>query len=108
MRRGITVSTISQSRVKLEHQLKLGSSLCAIYGDLRLLPTNKRSGLGLSPTPESVLDARCLNKGEIMPTVVASYSRQHEIASDHVAERGIFAFLIKNAVGFSFIDPFNV
>ena len=92
---------------QLEHQLKLGSSLCAIYGDLRLLPTNKRSGLGPSPTPESVLDARCLNKGEIMPTVVASYSRQHEIASDHVAERGIFAFLIKNAVGFSFIDPFK-
>ena len=90
---------------QMEHQLKLSTSLSQIYGDVRLLPKNKRSFLCSTPTVEQVLESRCLKGGEILPTVVASYSKQHEIACGHVAERGIFASLVQKVNGVSFIDP---
>ena len=92
---------------QLEHQLILTPGLCSIYGDVRLLPRNKLSCLGNNPTTEDVLLSRCLKKGEVMPTVVASYSKQHEIANDHIAARGIFAYLVNSASGVAFVDPFR-
>jgi hypothetical protein len=86
-------------------QLTLTPDLLGIYGDIKLLPAGLKQRLPDDPSPHDVLLARCLPPGTTMPTLNASYTRQHKLSSAHVAAKGIFASLKKVGDGFSFHCP---
>lgn len=86
------------------HQLVLSRHLQNIYGSIEYLPVAKRIKLGNSSLSD-VLRSRVLSPDEIMPTLCAMYSQQHELAPAHLCRKGIFAPLTIVKDGFAFIDP---
>ena len=86
------------------HQLVLSRHLQNIYGSIEYLPVAKRIKLGNSSMSD-VLRSRVLSPDEIMPTLCAMYTQQHELAPAHLCRKGIFAPLTIINDGFAFIDP---
>lgn len=89
----------------LSHQLVLSRHLRNIYGSIEYLPAAKRFKLGNSPSMNEVLMSRVLSPDEIMPTLCAMYSQQHELAPAHLGKRGIFAPLVLINGLYAFVDP---
>eukprot|EP00438_Fugacium_kawagutii_P024699 Skav235539 [mRNA] locus=scaffold3067:163334:165610:- [translate_table: standard] len=92
----------------IEEQLILTDSLISIYGDVRFLPAAKKAMLPEHPDCQDVLEARRLVKGSVVPTICASYSRQHKLQIDHLEAKGICAVLVKGLNGWKFFDPFKI
>ena len=90
---------------QVEHQLFLSHQLEKIYGDFRWLPKSKSHGLSVQSSLQEVLTARCIQEHDLMPTLCASYSQQHELAATHLDSKGIFAVVVKKQNKFAFVDP---
>lgn len=89
---------------QIQHQLSLSRDLLGIYGDSTFLPEVKRRALtDLSQT--AVLKARCIESDQCLPTLCASYTRQHELSRNHLSKKGIFGCLIQHKMQFFFVDP---
>ena len=88
-------------------QLLLSSELRSVYGCARFLPPGFKKGLPPNPTTEQILEARVLSSQDVMPTLVASYTAQHNIAEHHLLAKGLFASLKDGPDGVSFHDPFR-
>eukprot|EP00438_Fugacium_kawagutii_P027075 Skav214866 [mRNA] locus=scaffold16:591679:596082:+ [translate_table: standard] len=86
-------------------QLTLTPELMHEYGKFQWLPSNKQGGLNPASSIEQVLDARVLNPNAIMPTLCASYTRQHQLNTDHIDRRGLFTVLSKLDDSWAFFDP---
>ena len=87
------------------HQLILSRHLLQIYGNCDFLPSSKRGKLGPNPSMSDILKARTLSADEVMPTLCAMYTQQHELSHNHLSKKGIFAPLIWQDDSFAFIDP---
>ena len=92
---------------QIQHQLILKTDLSSIYGDFDLLPQSKRSAVGDKKSVDAVLQARCIRSDQCLPTLVASYTQQHNLAKHHLIAKGIYAFLVQMPNGFAFVDPFR-
>ena len=88
-----------------ESQLKLVESELEKYGDEKLLPNAKRKCLPNKFTPADVLELRFPKLNEVLPTLCASCTSQHELATHHIEDKGIFAFLENHHRGISFFAP---
>lgn len=87
-------------------QMLLSDSEKAIYGDPALLPASRKpSGRLAEPSQTQVLQSRVLQSSDIMPTLCASYSDQHNLDFRHVTSRGLFTMLQFTPEGFAFFDP---
>ena len=89
----------------IKQQLWLSDELLGFYGNPDLLPPNKKLECGVAPSNERVLNSRCLSPTDKMPTLCAQYSKQHELSSTHICEKGIFASIMKCDGKFMFFDP---
>lgn len=76
-----------------------------LYNTNELLPPAKRLKTTVSKNGNDVLLQRVLKPGEVLPTLCASYSTQHLLASTHLQNKGIYAHLRKSERGFEFFDP---
>ena len=88
-------------------QLRLSSSECEFYNRDDLLPHAKRAKV-VKPGPpheNKGLWSRVLNSSDFMPTLCASYSRQHLLHEGHLQNKGIFAVLQHASDGFRFFPP---
>ena len=93
---------------QIQHQLTLKNDLCLIYGDYQLLPQGKKSSVASkNPSVDAVLQARCIRDDQPLPTLVASYTQQHNLDMAHLRSKGIYAYLIRSAEGYAFVDPFR-
>ena len=92
---------------QISHQMKLGNRLLDIYGDAALLPSSKRNNLPKNFMRDDILRARCPDPKLPLPTLCASYTSQHLLSENHLAAKGIFAFLGSSAGEFHFLDPFR-
>lgn len=90
---------------QIDHQLFLSHQLVETYGDFKWLPKSKSLGLSVLSSQDEVLSARCIRSSDCLPTLCASYSQQHELASAHIEAKGIFAALVKKQGKYAFIDP---
>ena len=88
-------------------QLILCPTECAFYNDATLLPKSKKAKLNeaRSTDERAGLRTRLADTSEPLPTLCASYSRQHELSLSHVQEKGIFAVLTMKGDQFSFLPP---
>ena len=87
-------------------QLKLSPSECAVYDSVRFLPPAKRPRYeNKNLQNKEVIRSRVPDPSEILPTLCASYSRQHLLAEGHLEQKGIFACLNETSEGFCFFDP---
>ena len=84
-------------------QLRLSPSELAVYSNPEFLPANKRTKK--PQTKENTLELRTADARSPLPTLCASYSVQHCLQSTHLADRGIFAVLLKDEKHVSFVDP---
>ena len=89
---------------QLQHQLSLSKDLLGIYGDVNLLPDIKRKFL-TDQSQTAVLNSRCIKPGDCLPTLCASYTKQHELSKNHLSKKGIFGCLIQHELQFFFLDP---
>ena len=85
-------------------QLTLSPDLLAFYSAVDLLPPAKRTRLS-SAQSFDVLRSRVACESAPLPTLCSSYAMQHSLSSSHVAEKGIFAFLVETDDTFRFINP---
>ena len=87
-------------------QLHLSPSECSIYDSIDFLPPAKRARFEkCSNLNKEIIRSRIPGGSEILPTLCASYTRQHNLAKHHLAQKGIFACIQEKASGFSFFDP---
>ena len=90
---------------QMEHQLFLSHHLEKVYGNFKWLPKSKRHGLSVLSSLHEVLAARCIRPQDVLPTLCASYSQQHDLAVAHLDTKGIFAVLVRKQGRFAFVDP---
>ena len=87
-------------------QLQLSDSECRMYDSVHFLPPAKRARFeNKKPATNEVIRSRIPNGSDVLPTLCASYSRQHHLAEHHLKQKGIFACLQESASGFRFLDP---
>lgn len=88
-------------------QLKLRPSECEFYDRIDLLPPIKRQKQSRSGSSRSCqgLWARVADPSELLPTLCASYTRQHLLQPQHIQNKGIFAVLQHDSQGFRFLSP---
>ena len=88
-------------------QLLLSPSECEFYNREDLLPQTKRARTTTSGPPQDTkgLWARVLGASDPMPTLCASYTRQHLLNGAHLQNKGIFAVLQHTSDGFRFFPP---
>eukprot|EP00438_Fugacium_kawagutii_P015954 Skav228854 [mRNA] locus=scaffold1718:130032:132638:+ [translate_table: standard] len=89
----------------LSEQLPLTPSQLKVYGNTKFIPPNKRFLLPEDPTVEQVLEIRAITKGMVLPTLCASYGKQHSLSDEHLPTRGIYASLLKDQDEWKFINP---
>ena len=87
---------------QIHKQLVLDEHLRQIYGDPNLLPPAKRYRY---TSPTQVFEIRQAQVTSPMPTLCASYTKQHCLSSEHVREKGIFASLQIIDDQVLFLDP---
>lgn len=86
-------------------QLKLSPSECETYDSVQFLPPAKRPRYeNKSLMRNEIIRSRVPDASDILPTLCASYTRQHQLAEVHLAQKGIVACLTEIAQGFSFFD----
>ena len=88
-------------------QLRLSPSECEFYNREDLLPQAKRAKVANPGPPHENkgLWSRVLDSSDPMPTLCASYSRQHLLSEGHLQNKGIFAVLQHTSDGFRFFPP---
>ena len=87
-------------------QLRLSPSECQTYDSLEFLPPAKRSRYeNRDLKTNEIIRSRVLGGADTMPTLCASYTRQHLLADQHLRHKGIFACLRETATGFQFFEP---
>ena len=86
--------------------LTLDAHLQEVYGDVGLLPSNKRRAAG--PLSQlQVLDRRRPDPKFPLPTLCASYGSQHHLHVSHLQTRGLYTFLTVDQGRWAFISPFT-
>ena len=86
--------------------LTLDAHLQEVYGDVGLLPSNKRRAAG--PLSQlQVLDRRRPDPKFPLPTLCASYGSQHHLHVSHLQTRGLYTFLTLDQGRWAFISPFT-
>ena len=89
-----------------KHQLKLSDSECCFYDSESFLPPAKRRKAQQGQTRHAQgLWSRVPDPSEPMPTLCASYSKQHLLSEEHLRSKGIFAVIQHTASGFAFFPP---
>lgn len=88
-------------------QLVLSTSEKAPYSDWNLLPASKRHDLPRDTPASKVLESRMQRLDEMIPTLCASYSTQHQLSMSHLQDKGIFAVLHSRDEQPAFFDPFR-
>ena len=88
-----------------KEQARLSSSEAAIYNDPQLVPAAKRAKIAASTRPDAGLQGRLASPTEPLPTLCASYSRQHHLSAEHLQTKGIFAVLKQQDGFYCFLDP---
>ena len=83
-------------------QLILDEQLCQIYGNPEFLPPKKRVKYSCQA---QVFEIRQASLTDPLPTLCASYTRQHCLDEQHIREKGIFATLQVIDDQVSFLDP---
>lgn len=87
-------------------QLQLSASECQIYDSLHSLPPAKRARFENKHTlNKEIIRSRVPDSSQVLPTLCASYTRQHTLDVHHVSAKGLFACLRETASGFHFFDP---
>eukprot|EP00438_Fugacium_kawagutii_P031982 Skav207043 [mRNA] locus=scaffold975:331372:335483:- [translate_table: standard] len=86
-------------------QLLLTPDLIDQYGCSRFLPHGWRKDVRDLSDPMQVLSARVISPNSVMPTLCASYTRQHCLDEDHLVRKGIFASLTDANGSIRFLDP---
>ena len=87
-------------------QLQLSPSECRTYDSIEYLPPAKRARYeNKNLLHNEIIRSRVPSAAEVLPTLCASYSRQHLLAEHHLRQQGIFAMRRETAQGFSFLDP---
>eukprot|EP00438_Fugacium_kawagutii_P007017 Skav233753 [mRNA] locus=scaffold1792:300466:304788:- [translate_table: standard] len=86
-------------------QLLLTPDLIDQYGCSRFLPHGWRRDVSDLSDPLQVLRARVILPDSVMPTLCASYTRQHCLDEDHLVRKGIFASLTDSNGTIRFLDP---
>ena len=89
----------------MTEQLQLCPSEAIKYADPKFLPPAKRARLQSQPEPEQVLEARMPDLTAPLPTLCAMYTSQHMLNDAHLANRGIYAAIVKRDKRFCFLDP---
>ena len=92
----------------VRESLLLSEELQRLYGNRGLLPPAKKARVASDAVIDSVLRERVVNPMDPLPTICASYGHQHELASHHVAQRGLFAFFSSGPDGFQWIEPTRI
>ena len=70
------------------------------------LPPAKRSRYENRDLKTSeIIRSRVPSSADILPTLCASYTCQHQLAEHHLRHKGIFACLRETATGFQFFEP---
>eukprot|EP00438_Fugacium_kawagutii_P012922 Skav226145 [mRNA] locus=scaffold1065:114686:118699:+ [translate_table: standard] len=87
----------------LADMLRLDESLLDIYGDPLLLPSGKQGEE--VKTQIDALSARISNPTMPLATLVACYSKQHELPLHSLASKGLFAELVQQGSEFYFHSP---
>eukprot|EP00438_Fugacium_kawagutii_P034543 Skav233207 [mRNA] locus=scaffold1872:48079:49767:- [translate_table: standard] len=87
----------------LSDQLKLDEALIDIYGDPAFLPQSKRSIDHL--TVHDVLTSRVSKQDQPLATLVACYSKQHQLPENTLRSKGLFAELACVEGSFQFHSP---
>ena len=85
-------------------QLSLPPRLVDFYSDIDFLPPAKRSRI-LSGCPNAVLHARVVSSTEPLPTLCSSYTKQHDLQTAHIRDKGVFGFLTQIDDEVRFVDP---
>lgn len=85
-------------------QLCLAPEALSKYGNPGLLPPAKRART-IPLTTVEVLNLRCADKKQPLPTLCSSYTRQHLLQAEHVMTKGIFASLEVKEGSFCFHCP---
>lgn len=76
-----------------------------MYDSLEFLPPAKRARFETGSIKNNeVIRTRVPSASDVLPTLCASYTRQHELAK-HLAQKGIFACIKEEASGFCYFDP---
>ena len=87
-------------------QLRLSSSECQIYDSIQSLPPAKRAKFDhRAAQSKEIIRSRVPDSSQVLPTLCASYTRQHTLHESHLSAKGIFASLRESADGFHFFDP---
>ena len=86
--------------------LTLDAHLQEVYGDVGLLPSNKRRAAG-PLTQLQVLERRRPDPRFPLPTLCASYGSQHHLHVSHLQTRGLYTFLTSDQGRWAFISPFT-
>ena len=87
-------------------QLSLTPSECQIYDSPMFLPPAKRPRYeNRDLKTNEIIRSRVPTSADILPTLCASYTRQHQLAEHHLRQKGIFACLRETATGFQFLEP---
>ena len=88
--------------------LVLTEDMKMVYGAHHLLPPAKKARLSPDADRESVLMQRAVALNEPLPTFCAMYGRQHELDSNHVASKGLFASFMVNEGSMHLIEPTRI
>ena len=87
-------------------QLRLSDSECRIYDSPVFLPPAKRPRYeNREVKTNEIIRSRVPSSADILPTLCAAYTRQHQLAEHHLKQKGIFACLRESAIGFHFLEP---
>eukprot|EP00438_Fugacium_kawagutii_P032917 Skav215378 [mRNA] locus=scaffold3586:132527:136886:+ [translate_table: standard] len=86
-------------------QLVLQPSSLEFYGHPDFLPQNMKRHVQPPGQQKDVLRARVLSPHAMMPTLCASYTRQHCLSIEHLENKGIYAVLKGEGDSITFFDP---
>ena len=88
--------------------LLLSDELQRLYGNRGSLPPAKKARVAPDAPVASVLRERVIRSEDPLPTICASYGHQHELASHHIASRGLLAFFSETPEGLQWIEPTRI
>ena len=86
----------------MDYSFQMSFSDCmAVEGHFRL----PKRPVAPDAVTETVLRERTINPTEPLPTICASYGHQHELATHHLLQRGMFTFFSSGSEGFCWVEP---
>lgn len=75
---------------------------------MAIAPPAKKARVAPDAPVASVLRERIIHPEDPLRTICASYGHQHELASHHIASRGLFAFFSIMPEGLQWIEPTRI